>query len=158
MILIIIDKRDVLNILFDFQKLYPEDNEVTVQLNRLIRMKEPDLDAIKFVNDRREFELRQFYEKMRKSYNNKNSKLYRNLVRFEELEPREILTCLGSLQLQILLFYKTLGSDTNFLAHARFDSICDCLKHFYNTGDYAPAMKLLSLIKSDLKIFEAISE
>lgn len=101
--------------------------------------------------------LRAFYEKLRKSYNNKKSKLYINIVKETDLEPKEVLCALGSLQLQILLFYKTLNDDPFFLTNARFNEITDCLKHFYETGDIVPCQELLSLFKADLKLLEEIS-
>lgn len=101
--------------------------------------------------------LRAFYEKLRKSYNNKKSKLYINIVKETDLEPKEVLCTLGSLQLQILLFYKTLNDDPFFLTNARFNEITDCLKHFYETGDIVPCQELLSLFKADLKLLEEIS-
>lgn len=155
----IITKKDCLDLLFDLQKRASDDevNEIVVETNRLLRMKEPDLSTIKFINDRRAFDVREFYEHIRRSYNQKKSKLYKNIVTVETLEPREMLMCLGSLQLQALIYYHDL-EDRQFLKHIRFNSICDCLKHFYETGDFIPCQRLLALIKADLKLFETISK
>lgn len=113
-------------------------------------------EIIQKVLDYKEPNVKAFYEKLRKSYNNKKSKLYINIVKETELEPKEVLCTLGSLQLQILLFYKTLD-DPFFLTNARFDEITDCLKNYYQTGDIIPCQELLNLFKADLKFLESIN-
>ena len=42
----------------------------------LMSSNSPSLEVIKFINDNRQLGLTLFYEKLRKSYNNKKSKLY----------------------------------------------------------------------------------
>lgn len=119
---------------------------------------EPTLDIIRKINDNIDLSIRAFYEKLRKSYNNKHSKLYINIVNENDLEPKEVLCALGSLQLQILLFNKTLGNDPFFLGNARFNEICDCFKNYYETGDIIPCRDLLNLFKTDLKFLEETSK
>ena len=41
----------------------------------------PTISVIKFINDNRQLDLTTFYEKIRKSYNNKKSSLYINIVK-----------------------------------------------------------------------------
>ena len=149
-----ITKQECLNLLFELK-----DNNVdcTKQIKQLLVMNEPTIDIIKFINDHQELDLRKFYEKLRKSYNNKHSKLYINIVKCNELEASELVCCLGALLQQVLLFNKTLDN-TEFLKQARFNEILKCLQNYYDTKDLIPCQKLLNLIKADLKVLEEISE
>ena len=145
-----ITKTDCLTLLFE---LKDKGVDVTNDIKYLLVHNEPTLEIIKKINDNMELNIRAFYEKLRKSYNNNKSKLYINIVKENSLEPKEILCTLASLQLQILLFNKTLN-DPSFLRSARFNEICDCLKHYYTTSDIIPSQKLLELFKADLKFLE----
>ena len=151
-----ITKIDCLNLLFELK-----DNGIdcTEKIKHLISISEPDIETIKFINDNREFTVRQFYEKLRHSYNDKKSKLYGNIVneqKYNGVNKKELLCTLASLQLQILLFDKNID-DAAFLQSARFDEISKVLLNYYNTKDIIPCQRLLSLIKADLKVFEEIS-
>lgn len=143
-------KTDCLTLLFELKDKGIDVNE---EIKYLIVHDEPTLDIIRKINNNLELSLRAFYEKLRKSYNDNRSKLYINIVKENSLEPKEILCTLASLQLQILLFNKTLN-DPSFLRSARFNEICDCLKQYYNTGDIIPSQTLLGLFKADLKFLE----
>lgn len=145
-----ITKTDCLTLLFE---LKDKGIDVTSDIKYLLVHNEPTLEIIKKINDNMELNIRAFYEKLRKSYNNNKSKLYINIVKENSLEPKEILCTLASLQLQILLFNKTLN-DPSFLRSVRFNEICDCLKHYYTTSDIIPSQKLLELFKADLKFLE----
>lgn len=149
-----ITKTDCLTLLFE---LKDKGVDVTSDIKYLLVHNEPTLEIIKKINDNMELNIRAFYEKLRKSYNNNKSKLYINIVKENSLEPKEILCTLASLQLQILLFNKTLN-DPSFLRSVRFNEICDCLKHYYTTSDIIPSQKLLELFKADLKFLEDTSK
>ena len=133
--------------------------DCTEQIKHLLVLPEPDIETIKFINDNRELNVRKFYEKLRKSYNQKRSNLYINIVREnrDKVDPKELVITLASLQLQILLFNKTLD-DIDFLRNARFDEIGKVLLNYYSTKDIIPCQRLLDLVKSDLKVLEEISE
>ncbi len=143
-------KTDCLSLLFE---LRDKGIDVDKDIKYLLVHSEPTLDIIRTINNNMERSIRAFYEKLRKSYNNKKSKLYINIVKENNLEPKEVLCTLASLQLQILLFNKTLD-DPSFLRTARFNEICDCLKLYYASGDIIPSQKLLELFKADLKFLE----
>lgn len=145
-----ITRLDCLTLLFE---LRDKGVDVDKHIKYLLVHTEPTLDIIRTINNNMELNIRAFYEKLRKSYNNNKSKLYINIVKENSLEPKEILCTLASLQLQILLFNKTLD-DPSFLRTARFNEICDCLKLYYTSGDIIPSQKLLELFKADLKFLE----
>lgn len=149
-----ITKQECLNLLFELK-----DNNIdcTKQIKQLLVMNEPTIDIIKFINDHQELDLRKFYEKLRKSYNNKHSKLYINIVKYNELDGNELICCMGALLQQILLFNKTLNN-TEFLRQARFNEILSCLRNYYETRDLISCQKLLGLVKADLKVLEEISK
>ena len=124
----------------------------------LLKAKEPTLEVLKFINDNKTLDARLFYEKIRKSYNNKKSSLYINIVR-GNLEPKEILTCIASLNLQILLYNsKYVENSTMFLRHMRFEEIQKVMLNYALTSDIIPCQKLLTLFKLDLKALEEISK
>ena len=149
-----ISKQECLNLLFE---LKDKGVDCTAEITKLIVSTEPTIETIKFINDHQELNIRKFYEKLRKSYNHKSSKLYINIVRYDELDGSELVCCLGALLQQILLFNKTVG-DSEFLSQARFNEILQCLNIYYSTRDLIPCQRLLSLVKADLKVLEEISK
>lgn len=112
-------------------------------------------EVIKFINTHRPLDIFNFYQKLRKSYNAKKSKLYINLVREDFDNPTDVLTTLASLALQILLFNEKLDNNL-FLKHSRFEEITRVLNNYSKTYDLRPCLKVLYLIKSDIKIFEQL--
>ena len=149
-----ISKQECLGLLFE---LKDRGVNCAPEIKKLLISNEPSIEIIKFINDHQELDLRRFYEKLRKSYNHKNSKLYINIVKYNELDGNELICCLGALLQQILLFNKTVSS-SEFLSQARFNEILMCLKNYYDSKDLIPCQKLLGLIKADLKVLEEISK
>lgn len=116
------------------------------------------LDTLKFIHNNRPLELIEFYEKLRKSYNKKSSKLYRNIVVCDEnteVDPNSVLTTLSALLNQILQ-YKTENKPL-FLKHSRASEIVKVISIYLDTYNIQPAYKLLTLIKADLIVGEIIS-
>lgn len=114
-----------------------------------------NVGVVKFINSHRPFEANKFYEKIRKSYNNKRSSLYKNIVNEgTEEDTDSVLTTLASLNLQILLYSKDVDDKQMFLRHMRFEEICAVLLNYSKTFDLVPCIKLLQVIKADLKAFQ----
>lgn len=115
------------------------------------------LNTLKFINNNKEFEISKFYEKLRKSYNNKKSNLYINIVKEIE-EPKKVLTTLSALLTQILLFADQCEDRQMFLAHSRAVEVANTLKNYFIDNNIIPCVKMLKMIKIDLKIFENIGK
>ena len=149
-----INRSDCLVLLNELKNNGIDTSSVTKEL---IKLKEPTLDILKFINDNKTLDARLFYEKIRRSYNDHKSKLYLNIVR-GNLEPKDVLTCLASLNLQILLYNKNVDNSVMFLRHMRFEEIQKVMLNYSLTGDIIPCQKLLNLFKLDLKALEEISK
>lgn len=148
-------KNDLLLLLNEMQASGKETSKLAT---RLALSEGVPRDILKYINDNRSLEVAQFYEMLRKNYNHKKSNLYKNLVREELSEPIEALITLSALNLQILLYAKKLDDNKMFLKHSRADEITKVLNNYYNTYDLIPCLKMLKLIKSDLKCFENIKD
>lgn len=123
-----------------------------------LRNENINMEVLEFINSNMQLDLSRFYEKLRKSYNKKSSKLYINIVNPNFKDQKDILTTLASLNLQILLFSKNVKDLNMFLSHARFEEINKCLLNYYKTNDLIPCQKLLNLVKADLKVLEELNK
>ena len=130
--------------------------DASAQIRKVISSKDIPMDVVKFINDNRQMDVTRFYEQIRKSYNDKRSSLYINLVREDLKDPKDALTTLASFNLQVLLFARHLDNPTMFLSHSRAEEVTRVLNNYYRTYDLAPVMAMRTLIKSDLKAFEGI--
>ena len=116
------------------------------------------LDILKFISSNMQLDLYRFYEKIRKSYNQKHSNLYINIVKEIE-DVNKVLTTLSALQTQILLFSEREAIDREmFLRHARVSEISKVLFNYYQTYDLKPCIKLLRLFKADIKCLQEVSK
>lgn len=148
-------KNDLILLLTEMQ----EDGKDTSRfISELFQTEGISKNVLKYINDNRHLDVANFYEVLRKSYNNKKSNLYKNLVKEEINEPIEALITLSSLNLQILLYAKKLDDDKMFLKHSRAEEITQVLNNYYRTYDLIPCLKALKVIKSDLKCFESIKD
>lgn len=147
-----ITKNDCILLLTDLEERGIDTRE---QLKYMVKNAEPSVSIIKFINDNRQLDLSNFYEKIRKSYNNRKSNLYINIVK-EIDKPSEVLTTLSALLTQILLFSRNVEDREMFLRHARADDISKILSNYFNTYDLTNCLKLLRIIKADLKVLESI--
>lgn len=148
-----ITRNDCILLLTDIQNQTGENTQQYIK--DLFKSTDINIDILKYINSKRQLELTKFYEKLRKSYNNKKSSLYINIVK-ETDDPTDVLTTLSSLNLQILLFAKHLEDKAMFFNHARSQEITLVLNNYFKTYDIQPCLKLLKLIKADLKVCEMI--
>ena len=149
-----ISKNDCLILL---SELSANGIDTTEQTKFLIKNSEPTLDILKFINDNRQLDLTNFYEKIRKSYNSGKSKLYKNLMsEIDEANPTEVLTTLNAYSLQILLFSKNLENKQLFFRFARLEEVYKCLLFYSKTYDLTPCIELISIIRSDIKTLETV--
>lgn len=132
--------------------------DVQKQLYDVLNKQELDIDTLKFINKNRQLDLTAFYNKIRKSYNQKHSSLYKNLVIEELKDPNESLTTLSALLTQLLLFSKTVENKQMFLRHARASEITKVLNNYFVSYDLTNCLKLIKLIKADIKVLESINK
>ena len=146
-----ISRQDLFLLLSDLQ-----DDGVNIDacVERLALTDGIDIETIQFINKTRNIELCKFYEKLRKSYNDKKSKLYINIVKEDFSKPDVVLTTLSSLLTQIILFSKGVEDRDMFLRHSRAQEITKVLTLYFRDYDLSKAIKLLQIIKADLKVLE----
>ena len=146
-----ITKEDVLLLLTELQ-----DNGINCkeQVKKQILSDEPQIEILKFINDNRELDLTNFYKKIRKSYNDKRSKLYINIVKETE-EIKDVLTTLSALLTQILLYSKDVENINMFYKHSRANEITLVLNNYFKTYDLTNCIKLMKIIKADIKVCES---
>lgn len=151
-----ITKRDCILLL---SELSAKGIDTQSMLNKVVKSSDVDMSVIKYINEHRQFEANAFYEKLRKSYNNKKSTLYKNIVTCDEVDcTSTVLTTLSSLMLQIFLYAQQLEDNKLFLRHARAEEITKVLSNYLRTYDLIPCMKMLQLVKADLKAFEMLNK
>lgn len=149
-----LQKNDLIILLTDMQE---KGIDVSKELRNVATSKTVPLDVLKFINDNRQMDVAQFYERIRKNYNSKRSNLYHNIVK-EIDEPLEVLITLSAFALQIMLYSKHVNEEDKemFFKHARAEEVTRVLNNYYKDYDITSALKLMRLIKSDLKAFESI--
>ena len=148
-----ISKQDVILLLTEL-----EDNGINVDsiLRQVIVSPSIPLSAIKFINDNRQLDLTAFYERLRKNYNHKKSKLYLSIVKDIE-NPIDVITTLSSYSLQVALYSKQVEDSQMFLKHARAREVNLVLARYYTNYDLTSCLDLLRLIKADLIACETIT-
>lgn len=153
-----ITRRDCLLLL---SELSAKGIDTSYMMKLALATSDADITVIKFINDNRQLDANAFYEKIRKSYNHKKSNLYKNIVTCDEVDcSTTVLTTLAALNLQILLFINNNNvSDVKmFLEHTRFEEINHCMLNYSRTFDLVPCIKVLQMVKADLKAFEYINK
>lgn len=133
-----------------------KDVDTSSIINKLLVSNTLDYEVIEFINTHRELDLSKFYYKLRKSYNRKKSKLYINIVKSDEDNNmlNNTITTLTALLNQITLFAKDVDDINMFYKHARVLEILKALESYYKTGSMTLALKVLHIIKLDLKVLE----
>lgn len=149
-----ISKLDILSLLSD---LKDRGEDVTSYEQEVIKNVIVPLDVIKFLNDKRSFEVSKFFEKLRYSYNHKKSDLYLNIVK-EITDVEDVLTTLASYNLQVLIYAKKVEDKEMFYRNTRVEEVTRVLNNYYKTFDLEECMTVLSLLKADIKLFESAKE
>jgi len=129
-----------------------------IDVSEVYKSNDIPIEVLKQINNKRPLELISFYEKLRKSYNNKKSKLYINIMKFNGnaiMDSNTILTTLSAMLNQILQ-YKC-DNKVMFYKHSRADEITKVLEIYFKTHDILPARQLLNLIRTDIYALEIIS-
>ena len=151
-----ITRRDCLLLL---SELEAKGVDTTDMMNLTLKSQDVNISVIKFINDYRQLDANAFYEKIRKSYNQKKSTLYKNIVTCDEVDCSDtVLTTLAALSLQILLFANKVSDKRMFLAHTRFEELSQSMLNYSKTFDLVPCIKVLQIVKADLKAFEYITK
>lgn len=150
-----ITKNDCLLLLGEIKNSGVDTSEMCTLL---FNTKNISIDVLKFINSHRPLDVTNFYNKIRKSYNNKKSKLYKEIVQIDEKEPKDIVVTLSSLLTQILLFSNSVEDKQLFYKHSRADEISKVLSNYFKTFDTTLCIQLLTLIKADLKVLESIQK
>ena len=147
-----ITKNDCLILLSDLQDRF--NMEVPKEyIQKILLSDQVSVEVVQYINSQRQLDLSNFYQKIRKSYNNKKSNLYINIVK-EITDPDEVVITLSAMLTQILLFSKSVDNKLMFLRHARADDISKVLSIYFTTFNVESCIKLLQLIKADLKVLE----
>ena len=148
-----ISKTDCLVLLNELQESGIDCAQIT---KTLLKSTGPTVEVLKFINDNRPMDLAMFYEKLRKSYNNKKSTLYINLMKDPDVgNINKILSTLNSYALQATLFSEQLQNKQMFYRFVRLQEVYQCLYYYTKTYDLTPCIKLLSMIKADIKVLES---
>jgi len=149
-----ITKNDCLSILVELEDKGVAD--INKYIRQLMSAKEIPLDVLKFIATNRGIEVANFYEILRKSYNEKHSKLYYNILN-ETDNVKEILITLSSLLTQVFLHCKHLENPTRFLKEIRADEIAKVINTYCLDENPELCIKMLQAIRSDLTVMEYIS-
>ena len=149
-----ISKNDLILILTEISD--KNNIDTTQMVTKVLTSKSIPFDVLKYVNEQRELEVSKFYSYIRKSYNNKKSKLYINIVK-EIDDVNDVLTTLASLNLQLLLYSKQVEDKQLFFRQSRAEEITKVLTLYYQNYDLTNCLRLLHLIKADIIAFEVLA-
>lgn len=149
-----ISKNDLVLILTEISEKTGVDT--TDKITKVLTSRNIPLDIVQYVNKERELDVSKFYAYIRKSYNQKKSKLYINIMK-EIDDVNDVLTTLSSLNLQLLLFSKQLDDKQLFFKHSRAEEITKVLNLYFQNYDLTNCLRLLHLIKADIIAFETLS-
>lgn len=148
-----LNKSDCMSILI---KLEDQGVDINAQMKKLILAKDIPIDVLKFIAEKQGLEAVKFYEILRKSYNNKKSKLYKNIL--DDINIEDVCVILSSLLLQIALYSSKLTDTKNsFLQEIRANEISEALADFYKSDNIEKCLVVLNAIKTDLLVLEYLN-
>lgn len=149
-----ISKNDILLLLTELQNSGVDCHK---EFDLTLKSQDIPLEALKKINDNRPIDIVKFYDKLRRSYNEKHSKLYISIMKSDENklnDPRKILTTLSALLNQILQY--DAEDKVLFYKHSRCNEIIKVLEIYFNNYNLDPASQLLALMKADIISLEYI--
>lgn len=148
-----LNKSDCMSILI---KLEDQGVDINAQMKKLILAKDIPIDVLKFIAEKQGLEAIKFYEILRKSYNNKKSKLYKNIL--DDINIEDVCVILSSLLLQIALYSSKLTDTKNsFLQEIRANEISEALADFYKSDNIEKCLVVLNAVKTDLLVLEYLN-
>lgn len=148
-----LNKSDCMSILI---KLEDQGVDINAQMKKLILAKDIPIDVLKFIAEKQGLEAVKFYEVLRKSYNNKKSKLYKNIL--DDINIEDVCVILSSLLLQIALYSSKLTDTKNsFLQEIRANEISEALADFYKSDNIEKCLAVLTAVKTDLLVLEYLN-
>ncbi len=147
----LITRNDCILLLTDLEQIGVDSSEY---IEKQLNSEHVEPDCVEFINKHRPLDISMFYENLRRNYNQKKSKLYKEIVQVDEKEPKDIIVTLSALLTQIFIYSKKVDDKNMFLCHARTDEILKCLLNYSKTGDFITCQQFLSLVRSDLKALE----
>lgn len=150
-----ITKQDCLTILVKLEDAGVAN--IDEYIKKLLIAKEVPVEVLKFIASNRGLEAVNFYEMLRKNYNQKKSPLYINILKDEANNYSEAVTTLACLLVQIILYGKKLNDANTFYKEMRAEEISRVLNDYFKTGVYDNCIKMLKLIKTDLLVLEYIN-
>ena len=150
-----ITKNDCLLLLSELQD---KGLETKPYVMKVLKDNNVNLEVLKFINDNRKLELTEFYNFLRNRYNEKKSKLYKEIVQIDEKQPKDIVVTLSSLLTQILLYSNKVENKQLFLRHSRADEISKVLVKYFQDYDVQLCVSMMNLLKAALKACEYISK
>lgn len=150
-----ITKQDCLTILVKLEDAGVAN--IDEYIKKLLIAKEVPVEVLKFIATNRGLEAVNFYEMLRKSYNQKKSPLYINILKDEVDNSPDVVTTLACLLVQIILYGKKLSDANTFYKEMRAEEISRVLNDYFKTGIYDNCVKMLKLIKIDLLVLEYIN-
>jgi len=141
-------------LLYELASMGINTNEV---INKVLASTTPDKSVLEFIHSHKPLDVVGFYTKLRKSYNDKKSKLYKEIVQVDEKAPKDIAVTLASLLTQILLYSNKVEDKQQFLSQVRAKEISEVLDKYFTDFDSKSCLQMLLLFKSDIKLVEEIS-
>ena len=149
-----ITKNDCLLLLAELSEKGIDTKQYVV---KTIKNDSVDVEVLKFINKNRPLELKLFYDFIRKRYNEKKSKLYKEIVQIDTKKPKDMIITLSSLLTQILLYSNKVENKQLFLKHSRADEITKVLFKYFENYDLQLSFELLNLLRADLKACEELN-
>lgn len=128
--------------------------EADVIIRKLLTSSAFKGEAISYLNSTRSIDIVNFYEHLRKSYNEKRSSLYINLMK-EDLPLEDQVITLASYILQANIYLKKAINRPLFIRESEVNNSALALQKYYSQEDLLEVRNQLNKIKEDIKLYES---